>query len=85
VPYVKSLDAKRADALGCWPRDYCHRDDRENSPDCDCVECTLTMQRRERERARAAWAKRTNRAAARRLDREQQIEAARQSFLRAME
>ena len=49
LPYVKSLDAERADALECWPRDYCHRDDRENSPDCDCYACTRTMQRRERQ------------------------------------
>jgi hypothetical protein len=54
-PYVKSLDEARAAALGCWPRDYCHRDDRQNSPNCDCAGCRRTMQRRELDRARIAW------------------------------
>jgi hypothetical protein len=84
-PYVKSLDAARADALGCWPRDYCHRDDRKNSPDCDCFVCARTMQRRAHDRAQAGWIKRTNKAAAQRLDAAQANYLARRSYLRAME
>lgn len=59
-PYVKSREADEAAARGCWPSDYCHRDNRDipTLRDCDCYACTYTMQQRERwwARVRDHWA-----------------------------